>query len=83
MSRLWSLCTAGHLEQASQQAELCIKQAEDGGWLDSAGRPLRLRALQTLWRINSRLADALLDAADYNEALTLLHKSYSMATDCR
>ncbi len=80
MSRLWSLDPAGELEQARQQAELCIKHAEDGGWLDSAGRPLRLRARQALWRIYSRLADAPLD---YNEALMLLHKGYSMATECR
>ncbi|XP_044040013.1 LOW QUALITY PROTEIN: tetratricopeptide repeat protein 29 [Siniperca chuatsi] len=71
----------GELEQARQQAELCIKQTEDGSWLDSAGRPLRLRARQALWKIYSRLADALLDTADYNEALTLLHKGYSMATE--
>ncbi|XP_076581095.1 tetratricopeptide repeat protein 29 [Chaetodon auriga] len=71
----------GELEQARQQAELCVKQAEDGGWLDSAGRPLRLRARQALWRIYSRLADAPLDAADYSEALTLLHKGHSMAAE--
>ncbi|XP_070849856.1 tetratricopeptide repeat protein 29 [Chaetodon trifascialis] len=71
----------GELEQARQQAELCVQQAEDGGWLDSAGRPLRLRARQALWRIYSRLADAPLDAADYSEALTLLHKGHSMAAE--
>lgn len=73
---------AGELEQAKQQAELCIQQAEAGGWMDSAGRPLRLRARQTLWRIYSRLADAPLDAKDYDEALTLLHEGYSMAIEC-
>ncbi|XP_073331102.1 tetratricopeptide repeat protein 29 isoform X2 [Pagrus major] len=71
----------GELEQAQQQAELCIQQAEAGGWLDSAGQPLRLRARQTLWRVYSRLADAPLDAEDYDEALTLLHKGYSKAIE--
>ncbi|XP_036967353.1 tetratricopeptide repeat protein 29 isoform X2 [Acanthopagrus latus] len=71
----------GELQQAKQQAELCIQQAEAGGWMDSAGRPLWLRARQTLWRIYSRLADAPLDAEDYDEALTLLHKGYSMAIE--
>ncbi|XP_070786033.1 tetratricopeptide repeat protein 29 isoform X2 [Enoplosus armatus] len=71
----------GELEQARQQAELCIKYAEDGGWLDSAGRPLRIRARKALWRIYSQLVDAPLDAADYNEALALLHKGYSIATE--
>ncbi|XP_038588532.1 tetratricopeptide repeat protein 29-like isoform X1 [Micropterus salmoides] len=71
----------GELEQARQQAEQCIKQAEDGGWIDSAGRPLRLLARQALWRIYSRLADASLDAKDYNEALKLLHKGYSTAAE--
>lgn len=82
MSPLWSL-PAGELERASQQAELCLKRAEDDGWLDSAGRPLRLRARRALWRIYSQLAEAPLDSADYNEALTLLHKGYSMAAECR
>ncbi|KAM8748230.1 tetratricopeptide repeat protein 29 isoform 2-T4 [Acanthopagrus schlegelii] len=71
----------GELQQAKQQAELCIQQAEAGGWMDSAGRPLWLRARQTLWRIYSRLADGPLDAEDYDEALTLLHKGYSMAIE--
>lgn len=83
MSPLWPLGPAGELEQARQQAEQCIKQAEDGGWIDSAGRPLRLLARQALWRIYSRLADASLDAKDYNEALKLLHKGYSTAAECR
>ncbi|KAF1380911.1 hypothetical protein PFLUV_G00168970 [Perca fluviatilis] len=71
----------GELEQARQQAELCVKQTEDGGWLDSNGRPLRLRAREALWRIYSRLADAPLEAADYDRALKLLYKGYSMATE--
>ena len=79
---VWALGPAGELQQAKQQAELCIQQAEAGGWMDSAGRPLWLRARQTLWRIYSRLADAPLDAEDYDEALTLLHKGYSMAIEC-
>lgn len=73
---------AGELEQARQQAEQCMQQAGHGGWLDSAGRPLRLRARKALWRIYSRLADAPLDAADYSEALRLLHEGYNMATEC-
>lgn len=79
MSPLWS-SGPGKLEEARQQAELCIEQAEDGA---SASRPLRLRARQALWRIYSRLADISLDAADYSEALTLLHKGFSMAIECR
>ncbi|KAF0028984.1 hypothetical protein F2P81_018089 [Scophthalmus maximus] len=71
----------GELEEARQQAELCIRQAEDGGWLDLSGRPLRLRARQTLWRIYDQLAVAPMDAANYSEALELLHKGYSMATE--
>nr|XP_020512545.1 tetratricopeptide repeat protein 29-like [Labrus bergylta] len=69
----------GDVEQARQQAERCIQQVEEGGWLDSDGRPLRLRGRMVLWRIYSRMADSLLDAEDYNEALTLLHRGYSMA----
>lgn len=83
MCPLWSLNPVGDLEQARQHAEMCLRQAEDGGWLDSAGRPLRLRARQVLWRIYSRLADTPLAAANYNKALTLLHKGYSMSTECR
>ncbi|KAM4536603.1 tetratricopeptide repeat protein 29 isoform 2-T2 [Odontesthes bonariensis] len=70
------------LEQARQQAELCLKQAEDGGWLDSSGLSLRLRACQVLGKIYIWLADAPLAAADYDKALKLLHKGYSMATEC-
>nr|XP_033465383.1 tetratricopeptide repeat protein 29 isoform X3 [Epinephelus lanceolatus] len=69
------------LEQAKQQAELCMQQADGAGWLDSAGLPLRLRARKILWRIYSRLADAPLEAADHREALKLLHKGYSMAKE--
>ncbi|XP_049423605.1 tetratricopeptide repeat protein 29 isoform X1 [Epinephelus fuscoguttatus] len=69
------------LEQAKQQAELCMQQADGAGWLDSAGLPLRLRARKILWRIYSRLADAQLEAADHREALRLLHKGYSMAKE--
>ncbi|KAM7366572.1 hypothetical protein PAMP_016005 [Pampus punctatissimus] len=71
----------GDLEEAKEQAEQCVKLAEDGGWLDLSGRPLRLRARQLLWRIFNRMADAPLAAADYSEALTLLHKGYSMAAE--
>ncbi|XP_040887605.1 tetratricopeptide repeat protein 29 isoform X2 [Toxotes jaculatrix] len=71
----------GDLEEARHQAELCLKQAEDGGWLDSTGRPLRLRGRQALWRIYNQLAEVSLDAANYSEALELLHKGHSMATE--
>ncbi|XP_034424803.1 tetratricopeptide repeat protein 29 [Hippoglossus hippoglossus] len=71
----------GELEEAKQQAELCVRQAEDGGWLDLSGRPLRLRACETLWRIYDTLAAAPLIAANYTEALELLNKGYIMATE--
>ncbi|XP_056224642.1 tetratricopeptide repeat protein 29 isoform X2 [Seriola aureovittata] len=71
----------GELQQAMHQAELCVKQAEEGGWLDSTGRPLKLQACQTLWGIYNQLADAPLDAANYEEALKLLHKGYNIATE--
>lgn len=74
---------AGELQRARQQAELCLQQAEDGDMLDSSGRPLRARVGQSLWRIYSRLAGALLDTADYSEALALLHKGLSMAAKSR
>ncbi|XP_074555354.1 tetratricopeptide repeat protein 29 [Halichoeres trimaculatus] len=69
----------GELERAEQQAELCIQQAEDRGWLDSDGLPLRTRGLKALWRIYSRMADLLVDAEEYSQALELLHKGRSMA----
>ncbi|CAB1440206.1 unnamed protein product [Pleuronectes platessa] len=69
------------LEEAKQQAELCVRQAEDGGWLDLSGRPLRLRACEALWRIYDTLAAAPLIAANYTEALELLNKGYIMATE--
>ncbi|CAK6977541.1 tetratricopeptide repeat protein 29 [Scomber scombrus] len=71
----------GELEEAREQAELCLKMSEDGGWLDLSGRPLRLRARQVLWRIFNRLADAPLADGDYGKALKLLHQGYSMATE--
>lgn len=80
---LWSLGSAGELNQARQQAELCLEKTADSDWLDTAGQPLKLRARQALWRIYSQLADILLDAADYNEAQTILHKGHCMATECR
>lgn len=76
------LCTAGELEQAKLQAELCIEQATESGLLDVTGRPLRFRAYKTLWQIHSRLADISLEAEDYSEALTLLLEGYNMATEC-
>lgn len=76
-------CLSGALEEARQQAELCVQQAEDGGWLDSSGQSLRLRACRTLWRIYSRLADAQLVTEDYSEALTLLQMGHRMAKEGR
>ncbi|XP_034412765.1 tetratricopeptide repeat protein 29 isoform X2 [Cyclopterus lumpus] len=69
----------GELQRARQQAELCIRQADEDGWLDSNHRPLRLRARGTLWRICSRLADAQLEAADLDWALKLLHEGHEAA----
>ncbi|XP_026178772.1 tetratricopeptide repeat protein 29 [Mastacembelus armatus] len=71
----------GDLEQARQKAELCFNQVDDGAWQDSDGWSLRVRVRHTLWRIYSRLSDAPLAAGDYNEALELLHKGYSMAAE--
>uniref|UniRef100_UPI0037E85A2D tetratricopeptide repeat protein 29 n=1 Tax=Semicossyphus pulcher TaxID=241346 RepID=UPI0037E85A2D len=73
----------GKLQQAKQQAELCMLQAENRVWLDSDGHPLKLRVRKTLWRICSRMADLLLDAEDYKEALSLLRRGHSMATEGR
>nr|XP_020442316.1 tetratricopeptide repeat protein 29 [Monopterus albus] len=71
----------GDLEEARHQAELCLTQADSGDWLDSAGCPLRLRVRRALCRIYSQLADAPLATANYDEALALLHKGYSIATE--
>ncbi|XP_069028253.1 tetratricopeptide repeat protein 29 isoform X1 [Embiotoca jacksoni] len=69
------------LQLARQQAEMCVQQAEESGWKDSAGRPLNLRASGLLWKIYSRLADPLLAAGDHSQALTLLHSGYKLTTD--
>ncbi|CAJ1085757.1 tetratricopeptide repeat protein 29 isoform X2 [Xyrichtys novacula] len=66
----------GELEQAQQQAEICIQQAEGGDWLDSDGQPLKLRGAKALWRIYLKIADPLLDAEEYRKALALLHIGY-------
>ncbi|XP_030609689.1 tetratricopeptide repeat protein 29 [Archocentrus centrarchus] len=71
----------GDLEKAKQQGERCLQQAEDGGWLDSDGGSLKLRACRDLWRIYRELAEAPLAARDYEKTLTLLHKGYSRATE--
>ncbi|XP_042072284.1 tetratricopeptide repeat protein 29 [Haplochromis burtoni] len=71
----------GELEEARQQGELCRKQAEDGGWLDSDGRPLKLRACRDLWKIYRELAEAPLAAEDHKKALTLLHEGNSRAAE--
>ncbi|XP_034532575.1 tetratricopeptide repeat protein 29 isoform X2 [Notolabrus celidotus] len=72
----------GDLERAQQQAELCIQQAVDGGFLDSDGQSLKLRGCKVLWRIYSGMADSLVDAEEYNEALTLLHRGFNTAAAC-
>uniref|UniRef100_G3Q418 Tetratricopeptide repeat protein 29 n=1 Tax=Gasterosteus aculeatus aculeatus TaxID=481459 RepID=G3Q418_GASAC len=61
----------GELQQARQQAERCVRQADEGGW------PLRLEARRTLWRVCSRLADA----AQPAEALRLLHEGLRAAAE--
>ncbi|XP_039463833.1 tetratricopeptide repeat protein 29 isoform X1 [Oreochromis aureus] len=71
----------GDLEEARQQGELCCKQAEDGGWLDSDGRSLKLRACRDLWKIYRELAEALLAAEDHKKALTLLHEGNRRAME--
>lgn len=76
------LCPAGELQQARQQAERFLEQAQEGGWLDSNGRPLRLWACQVLWKIYTLLGDALLADKDHDTAMTLFHQSYSMAKLC-
>ncbi|XP_068569291.1 tetratricopeptide repeat protein 29 isoform X2 [Cebidichthys violaceus] len=68
----------GELQRAKQQAELCLRQAEEGGWPDSDGRPLRLRALRALWRIYGRLAD---EDQDQDQALKLLHEGHGRAVE--
>ncbi|XP_061817054.1 tetratricopeptide repeat protein 29 [Nerophis lumbriciformis] len=71
----------GRLDEARQQAELCVRLADGGGWSDSSGRSLRHRARESLWSINSRQADACVKAGDLNKALRLLHSGYTTATE--
>ncbi|KAG7233365.1 hypothetical protein INR49_007094 [Caranx melampygus] len=71
----------GELQEALHQAEQCISQAEEGGWLDSSGRPLRVRACLTLCDIYNHLAEDQLDSAKYKEALELLHRSHDVAAE--
>ncbi|XP_061664493.1 tetratricopeptide repeat protein 29 isoform X2 [Syngnathoides biaculeatus] len=71
----------GQLEKARQQAELCVRMADEGGWLDSSGRPLPRRARESLWSICSRQADARIKAGEPDEALELLHRGYATATE--
>ncbi|KAM3590541.1 uncharacterized protein V6R79_011446 [Siganus canaliculatus] len=73
----------GELEWAGQQAELCISEADASDWLDSDGRPLRLRARQTLSRVYLQSAVAAPNTNDHKEALALLHKSYSTAQESK
>uniref|UniRef100_UPI003AAD7DA9 tetratricopeptide repeat protein 29 n=1 Tax=Centroberyx gerrardi TaxID=166262 RepID=UPI003AAD7DA9 len=66
----------GLVEEARQQAELCVREAESGG-----GAEPRLRACGTLWNIYGRLADALLADREHTQALLLLREGYQRATD--
>ncbi|KAM8898220.1 tetratricopeptide repeat protein 29 isoform 2-T2 [Spinachia spinachia] len=63
----------GELQQAREQAERCVRQADEGGW------PLRLEARRTLWRIHSRLAGA----AQPAEAQQLLHEGRRVAAESK
>ncbi|XP_077401442.1 tetratricopeptide repeat protein 29 [Vanacampus margaritifer] len=71
----------GQLDKAREQAELCVQMADEGGWLDSSGRSLPRRARESLWAIYSRQADARIKAGDPYEALELLHRGYTTATE--
>ncbi|XP_051934742.1 tetratricopeptide repeat protein 29 isoform X2 [Hippocampus zosterae] len=71
----------GQLDKARQQAELCVRMADEGAWLDSSGRPLPRRSRESLWAIYSRQADARIKAGDPDEALKLLHRGYTTATE--
>lgn len=56
-------------------------QAEEGGWLDSDGRPLRLWACRELGKTYSLLGEAMLAARDYDAAKKLLQQGSRMATE--
>lgn len=74
---------SGELLEALHQAQRCIQQAEDGGWLDGSGRPLRVRARLTLCLIYNRLSEEQLDQGNHAEALELLQRSHHVATESK
>ncbi|XP_047242318.1 tetratricopeptide repeat protein 29 isoform X2 [Girardinichthys multiradiatus] len=71
----------GDLEEARQQAEMGLKQAEEGGWVDLDGRPLRLKACTELGKIYSLQGEVFLAAKDYDKAKKLFHQGSKMATE--
>ncbi|KAM9836871.1 tetratricopeptide repeat protein 29 [Aulostomus maculatus] len=71
----------GELELARQQAELCVQLTDRGGWQDSLGQPLRLRARGTLWTIYCRLADDLAAAGAHQVAVKQLYEGYLVASE--
>lgn len=74
-------CPAGDLVEAREQAERALKQAEDGGWLDPEGRPLRLWGCRELGEIYSLLGEAYLAAKQYDTATMLLQLGSKMAIE--
>uniref|UniRef100_M3ZHW9 Tetratricopeptide repeat protein 29 n=2 Tax=Xiphophorus maculatus TaxID=8083 RepID=M3ZHW9_XIPMA len=71
----------GDLVEARDQAERALKQAEDGGWLDPEGRPLRLWGCRELGEIYSLLGEAYLAAKQYDTATMLLQLGSKMAIE--
>ncbi|XP_043954746.1 tetratricopeptide repeat protein 29 isoform X1 [Gambusia affinis] len=71
----------GDLMEARDQAERALKQAEDGGWVDPEGRPLRLWGCRELGEIYSLLGEAYLAAEQYDTATMLLQLGSKMAIE--
>ncbi|KAM4714186.1 tetratricopeptide repeat protein 29 isoform 2-T2 [Anableps anableps] len=71
----------GNLEEARNHAEMGLRQAEEGGWLDPDGRPLRLWACRELGEIYSLLGESFLAARDYDVARRLLQQGSEMASE--
>uniref|UniRef100_A0A3B3YFL3 Tetratricopeptide repeat protein 29 n=1 Tax=Poecilia mexicana TaxID=48701 RepID=A0A3B3YFL3_9TELE len=71
----------GDLVEARDHAERALKQAEDGGWLDSEGQPLRLWGCRELGEIYSLLGEAYLAAQEYDTATMLLQLGSKMAIE--
>ncbi|XP_072314789.1 tetratricopeptide repeat protein 29 [Eucyclogobius newberryi] len=66
----------GELEDALQEAELCLDQAVEGCWLDSSGASLRTRAQHALWRIYTELHHK-----RYTKTPKLLQRALDIAKD--